>query len=235
MSKLSPVFPAILTAAVAAAIVMAPAVPAWAACGDDVGGARVACRCGDTVVSSTRLQPDDPVVRERCSSDGLRVRASHSGGTLVLDLAGLTIRGRGRGVGIRVVSGSDEGVVIVGGSDGQRASVVGFRQGLGARGQRTLWQVRNVSFEGNTRDGVALRGAGTELSGVVSRRNGRDGIRVGGRSPKLSGVEATDNGRYGLRLTGKSASIGAATTGNGGGSTRVLGHGQSKAIEGDGR
>jgi hypothetical protein len=229
MPKLISAFHAIPTLALAAALVLA-AGPARAACGDDVDGARVPCRCGDTVVSSTRLEPGDPVVQERCSSDGLRIRAAGNE-PLVLDLAGLTILGRGRGVGIRVISGAAGGVSILGAGEGGHGGVVGFGQGLSARGQRTLRQVRNVAFEGNTRDGVALRGAGTELRGIVSRRNGRDGVRVGGRSPKLSGVEAIDNGRYGLRVTGKSASIGAATSGNLEGSTRMLGRSQSKAVQ----
>jgi hypothetical protein len=182
---------------------------ASAGCGDDVNGQRVPCRCGDVVVSDTRLQPSDPVVAERCPTNGLVLRARRGAETIRLDLAGLTLRGSGHGTGIRVLDGGAQGATIVGG-EGRRADVVGFGTGLRARGQRSVRELRDVSFTANARDGVTLRGADTDVVGVSAERNGRDGMRVGGRGTRLEGVDAQLNARYGLRVTSPGASVGAA-------------------------
>lgn len=67
-------------------------------CGDDIGGERVPCGCGDVVVSDTRLRPGDPVVEGACPADGLILRAAPAASSLTLDLGGLELRGRGAGV-----------------------------------------------------------------------------------------------------------------------------------------
>src|SRR5215471_16312055 len=59
-------------------------------CGDDVDGHPAPCGCGDLLVSSRMLGPADPVTRNRCSTDGLRVLAP---GPVTLAFAGQTIRG----------------------------------------------------------------------------------------------------------------------------------------------
>jgi hypothetical protein len=64
------------------------AAPVLADCGDSIDGERVPCRCGDIVIADTRLQPDDPVVTERCPADGLLVRAPVQARTIVVDLNG---------------------------------------------------------------------------------------------------------------------------------------------------
>jgi hypothetical protein len=204
-----------------AIFVLVPATRAAAACGDDIGGKRVACRCGDVVVADTRLQASDPVVSERCSTDGLVVRAKPDAQSIVLDLAGLTILGTGQGTGIRVIDGGRDGAVIVGG-DGAAAEVAGFGTGFRARGQRSVRELRNVSFTANERDGVVLRGAGSEVLGVTAERNGRDGLRIGGRGTRLDGVSAQQNGGDGVRLTTPSAQVDdAVSAGNGGQQTRA--------------
>ena len=58
---------------------------AAADCGDDINGRRVACACGDVVVASVRLQPDDPILGAPCGGDGLVVRPPASGGALVIE------------------------------------------------------------------------------------------------------------------------------------------------------
>ena len=57
----------------------------WAAnCGDTTGagGTRVACACGDTVTTNTKLKNTDPVVStslaDTCSGDGLAIGVSKS-------------------------------------------------------------------------------------------------------------------------------------------------------------
>ncbi len=90
----------------AAAIVVASFLLSGAAaaapCGDDVKGVRVACHCGDTVVSDTRLRPEDPVVSGRCPLDGLAIRADALAESITLDLAGLSLVGTGAGIGLEV-------------------------------------------------------------------------------------------------------------------------------------
>jgi hypothetical protein len=191
--------------------VVALATRAQAACGDDVDGRRVACRCGDVVVSDTVLQASDPVVSQRCAGDGLLVRARPGAASLTLDLAGMTIVGMGRGTGIRVIDGGTAGATITGGATAS-AEVAGFGTGFRARGQRSVRELHNVSFTANARDGVVLRGAATDVLGVAAERNGRDGMRVGGRGPRLDGVEAQQNARYGLRVTARGAQLGDAVS-----------------------
>ena len=199
-----------------AAFVLVPATRAAAACGDDVDGKRVACSCGDVVVSDTRLQPSDPVVAERCASNGLLVRAKPDAASIVLDLGGLTILGTGQGTGIYVIDGGTDGAVIVGGNGGP-AEVAGFGTGFRARGQRSVRELRNVSFTANVRDGVVLRGAGAEVLGVSAERNGRDGLRVGGRGTRLDGVSSQQNGGDGVRMTSPSVRLDdAVSAGNSG-------------------
>ena len=186
-----------------------------AACGDDIDGARIPCACGDVVASDTRLRGDDPVVRERCPNDGLIVRAGSDAESIVLDMAGLSIAGLGSGVGIYVIDGGSAGAIIVGGTADRPGTVAGFGTGLRARGQRSVAEISYLLLTGNDGDGLALRGAGTKLVGVVAERNGRDGLRLGGRGAELEGVEARGNGRYGLRVTGQGTSGDASTSDNG--------------------
>jgi parallel beta-helix repeat protein len=71
--------------------------PVWAAdCGDSagVGGARVPCACGDSVVTDTTLGATDPIVMDGCRDDvaaGLDLVQP----SITLDCAGLTIDGPG--------------------------------------------------------------------------------------------------------------------------------------------
>jgi hypothetical protein len=200
---------AIVTAVVAS---LALSVPAFAACGDNVDGARVACRCGDVVVSDTRLQPGDPIVAGPCMTDGLIVRAPSGTDSIRLDLGGLAIRGSGRGTGIRVMSGGKLGATIVGGDGPGRGEVLGFGTGFRASGQRSVRELRGISFTANVRDGMTLRGDSVAVVDVQAERNGRDGLHVGGRSPRIEDVGAQQNGGTGLRVTAPGAAIGTAVT-----------------------
>lgn len=193
--------PSTLVAAAVAMAIGLLATRAIAACGDDIDGERVPCRCGDIVVADTRLQADDPVIAESCMIDGLFVRAPHGAETIRLDLAGLTMSGTSHGTGIHVLNGGREGAVITGGSGPGQAQVTGFRSGFRAAGQRSVKELSNINFVGNVSSGVTLRGAGTVVRRVTAENNGRDGLRIGGRATQLEEVEASKNGRYGVLLT----------------------------------
>ncbi|TFH22562.1 MAG: hypothetical protein E4H03_08140 [Myxococcales bacterium] len=174
--------------------------PALAAeCGDDVGGTRVACSCGDIVVSDTTLRPDDPVSLVRCDHDGLVLRAPRGAESIALDLSGLSIVGSGQGSGIRIVEGGEQGAIIIGGVPGRPAEIAGFRNGVRATGSRPLAEIRDLTIKGSSRDGLVLRGAPARLARVTSDSNGGDGLRIGGRQRMLEDVEASGNRRYGVR------------------------------------
>jgi hypothetical protein len=195
---------------------VALAAPVFAGvCGDDVQGRRVACECGDTVVSSTRLRGTDPVASAQCSNDGLLVDAAAGAPGLVLDLAGQTIKGAGRGYGIRVLDGGEQGVIIAGGSTVLPATVASFRVGISARGKNALSEVVNVVVTGCKEDGIVLHTAGGTVEGVIVERNGRDGIRVSGRAQTLDGVLAAENARDGFRLSGKDNRVTGGAQANG--------------------
>jgi hypothetical protein len=174
------------------------------------------------VVSDTRLQPGDPVVGNRCASDGLFVRARAGAESIRLDLGGLSLLGSGHGTGIRIIEGGKLGATIVGGDGSQRGEVVGFGTGFRARGQRSVRELRNVSFTANVRDGAVLRGASTDVVGVQAERNGGDGLHVGGREPRIDDVQTQQNGGSGLHVTSRGARVGtAASAGNSGAQMRI--------------
>jgi hypothetical protein len=184
-------------------------------CGDDVDGVRVACKCGDTVISNTRLRGTDPVAAAQCSRDGLLVDAGDGAPGLILDLGGQTVKGAGEGYGIRVLDGGTGGVIITGGSAAVPGTVASFRIGISARGKNVLSEVENVVVTGCKRDGIVIHTDGGKVEGVVVERNGRDGLRVRGRSQSLEGVMASENRRDGLRLSGRDNSAVGGSYSNG--------------------
>ena len=195
-----------------------------AACGDDVDGRRIPCACGDVVVSDTRLQATDPVTTDRCSRDGLFLRARAGARSLRLDVAGLSILGTGIGSGIRVVDGGDLGALITGG-DAARGQIAGFDTGIFAHGRDAVAEVRNLTVQGNVSDGVVIRSSGVKVTEVTAHRNGRDGLRISGHGSELSGVEATSNNNVGLRLDGSANNVQARLSDNGKDGARIGGRG----------
>jgi hypothetical protein len=183
-------------------------------CGDAVDGMRVACSCGDVVVSDTRLRADDPVVTERCRTDGLIVRAPAGATSLHLDLGGQALTGQGLGTGIRVFAGGSRGAVIVGGPADTPGTIANFRTGLRTLNGRVLSEVRNLRLLGNARDGARIRVDGAVVAGIAAEKNGRDGVRVLGRSATLEGVDAVGNAGYGVVALGREAILDAGTLAN---------------------
>jgi hypothetical protein len=180
------------------AAIFAMATRSFADCGDDIGGQRIGCECGDVVIADVRLQPGDPILRAPCVGDGLLARPPLGGGALVIDLNGQEIVGTGVGSGIRVLPGGPGGVVIVGGVGGIRGTLTGFRDGIRALADGALSKVVDVTVRGSTGTGVRVRGERILLEGVRAEDNGRDGVRTSGRGVDLLDVEAERNARRGV-------------------------------------
>lgn len=183
-------------------------------CGDRVGSARVACACGDTVISDTILQPGDPVVSGRCHSGGLVVRAPELAETLRLDLNGLSLIGSGVGDGITVESGGSDGAVIVGGTKDRRGEVVGFGTGINVRVARAARRIEALNLEGQRHEGMMLRMAGAMVFDVKAEKNGGDGIRVYGQGGRLLGIESRSNHGTGIRLVSRYTIVAARVEDN---------------------
>jgi hypothetical protein len=171
-----------------------------AVCGDDVSGARIACSCGDVLVSDTRVQPNDPVVTERCLLEGLIVRAPKTAESIRLDLGGLAITGRGYGTGIRVDFGGSDGAVITGGSLPYRGQIVGFSMGIVAARSNALRRLERMRIRGNRRDGIRLHTDGTVIVDVESSDNGGDGFVLSGSGGRLENIVAARNASTGINL-----------------------------------
>lgn len=172
-------------------------------CGDDVDGRAVACGCGDVLVGSRTLTPDDPVTQAPCPGTGLLVVVPADRPAATLALAGHTLAGSGRGVGIRVISGGASGLTVAG-----PGIVRGFATGLVSRG--AVAAVRDLLASDNTVDGFALAGDGYEVENCEASRNQRSGFVLGGTGFRVDGNRALDNGHLGFRVTGRHASLGEA-------------------------
>jgi len=154
-----------------------PTAALAAECGDEIGGARVACSCGDIVVSDTKLQAADPISRTRCDHDGLALRAPRGAESISLNLAGLSIVGSGSGSGIRILDGGDNGAVVIGGEPGRPGEIAGFRNGVRATGSRPVAEIRDLDIKGSSSEGLVLRGLDALLVRVTSDDDVRDGLR----------------------------------------------------------
>src|SRR5207249_6082245 len=183
------------------ALLVALAGPARAVrpCGDDVDGhgKRIACACGDVLVSSRVLGPADEVTAAPCPANGLVVAAS---GPVTLDLGGRTIAGTGQGIGVLVVRGS---LLLVG-----PGAVERFQVGVLAHGVQALRSAVNVRVAGNRLDGLVAQGDGFTVLGSVAAGHGRNGFALGGTNYALDGNRPSANGRHGVKLTGLGTHVG---------------------------
>jgi hypothetical protein len=208
------------TLALALGLPMAGPVTALAGfCGDDVDGQRIACACGDEVVSDATVSPGDPITGAPCSGDGLVVSVPRGDDGVTITLNGVSIVGTGRGIGIRVVDGGSVGSSIVGsGPESELAEISHFRTGIRASGSHDLAEVSGVHLHHNTGDGLHVASAGVRVENVVSEHNGRDGVSVYGRGVAVNGVIAESNADDGVNVRGHGANVSAEASGN-------LGHG----------
>lgn len=181
-------------------------------CGDDVGGQDVPCDCGDTVASSLKLE-DDPLLSTTCSRDGLIVRGRKAARPLVIDLNGHTLRGSGGGTGLWILDGGPGGARIVS-SKGQ-ATIEGFRDGVVARGVRSVASIEGLVVQQSVRDGVRLLDvAGTVVRNSHARASGRHGFWVKGKGYQLLATRAVRSGRKGYHLMGSDGIVGGPGVGN---------------------
>jgi hypothetical protein len=183
-------------------------------CGDKVPGGRVACSCGDAVVTDTKLMPGDPVVSEPCSGDGLTLMPPSGSDGITINLNGLVLTGTGSGVGIRSERGGELGNRILGGGDGRRAEILGFASGIRGSGRNVLREVSAIDVHDNKHDGVSVRTSGLVMRDVNSHSNGRDGISLSGHDNELVDVVSGGNRRDGLQVRGSGTKVAAETAGN---------------------
>jgi len=191
-------------------------------CGDDVGGHRVPCDCGDVLVSSHTLGPDDPITSRVCPGTGLLVDVPpERPATLAFADAGL--KGSGHGYGLQVRSGGDGGLKVSG-----PGTIQGFDIGVFAP-TGGLAGAAELTVSDSRSDGFNVGADGTVLTGCTAGSNGRDGFALRGMGYRLEGNRALGNGRYGFVLRGRDGTVGDTSrneaTGNGRSGFQVSGRG----------
>jgi parallel beta-helix repeat protein len=129
----------------------------------------------------------------------VRIPADRAAPTLAL--AGHTIAGSRRGVGVAIAGGGVGGLVLLG-----PGIVRGFDVGIAAA-PRALARVADVTVADNVTDGLRAGGAGYVVSGCEARHNGRDGFVLHGTGYRVEGNQASENGRAGFRLAGRNAAV----------------------------
>jgi hypothetical protein len=172
----------------------------------ECGGA-IACRCGDTVKTSTVLTAD----LARCGDPGLRVK-----GNAVLECAGHSVAGSGRGYGI-VLDGA-VGAVVRG------CQVSAFGSGIRVRGGQGNLVADNVVAD-NTRYGIELSLGTSEnrFEGNTVLRSGDEGMHVGSKSDgnQIVANEIRDSHAENLYLLDADANVVQGNLLAGGGSTAM--------------
>jgi hypothetical protein len=197
-------------------VVSGPGLGHAGVCGDKVNGVRIPCHCGDLVVSDTTLRADDPVTTTRCLLDGLIVRAPSTAESLVLNLAGLSIVGRGDGIGLRIDGGGSDGVRIIGGEGTARGEIVGFGIGVFSPRSDALSRVENLAVKGNRRDGLRLRSSGALIINLETVDNGGDGLHLSGYGGRIVNIKAAGNREVGVRLRTRDTLISGQAVANSG-------------------
>lgn len=136
-------------------------------CGDTAGSfkTRVACACGDTVVTSTRLRATDPVVTTACTEtdEALIIGADN----ITLDCRGLALRSED--FGFRGIFSDRNGVTI------QNCTVQFFIDGIEVLGNRNRI-LNNVALD--TFGGIVVFGDDHRIEGNRSERAFLEGIVV---------------------------------------------------------
>jgi parallel beta-helix repeat protein len=141
--------------------------PTWAdQCGDTAGPnrTRIACACGDEVVTSTRLRPRDPVVDADCESNGLVIGEND----ITLDCRGLVISGSPNWAGV-VVSVKQNATV-------RRCQVTGFSSGIDLTRSDGLTIERNNVYRNDNGITVGARLSNSKIFGNRIADNGNEGI-----------------------------------------------------------
>jgi hypothetical protein len=183
-------------------------------CGDDVDGRTVPCDCGDLLVSSRTLGPEDPITQRACEGTGLLVDVPADRPAPTLALGGQTLGGTGHGVGIHVLGGGEGGLTLLG-----PGTVARFGTGILAPGGE-LAHLDGVTATDNRGDGISVGGQAFRVQHSEAARNGRDGFALRGTAYRVDGNRALHNVRHGFALAGREGAIGSTianeASGNGG-------------------
>jgi hypothetical protein len=191
-------------------------------CGDNADGRghSVPCDCGDVLVGDRTLGPEDPITQHVCDGTGLVVDV-RGDASPVLALAGHTLQGVGRGVGIQVRSGGSGGLTVTG-----PGAVRGFATGLQAQ-NGALAAATDLLAADNTGNGFQVIGIGYTVARCEAVRNGGEGFVLRGRDYHADGNRALENGRTGFALSGRNAKVGDGSgneaAGNGGDGIAIRG------------
>jgi len=210
-------------------ITLLPALVNARLCGDDVGGQDIPCACGDTVVSDVRLT-NDPVTRDACPADGLIVRAIDSMHAVTIDLAGKTLHGSGRGVGVLILDGGPGGAHLI--SSAGAATIEGFRDGIVARGARSVALIERLNVVKSKQDGIRIEARGYTVQATEVRDSGRHGFSLGGDDFRVTNTRALNSRQFGYAVTGQNGTLGLPGAGNtaegsGAAGLHLMGHGHS--------
>jgi hypothetical protein len=180
-------------------------------CGSDVGGQRVACACGDTVVSDLVLT-DDPVGISVCPGDGLVVRSINATHGVTIDLRGKTLRGSGRGTGVWILYGGPGGARLI--SRGGPATVAGFRDGVVGHGLDSVILIDGIIAASSRRDGIRVEAVGYHIRTTEARDSGRHGFFLMGSGYRVTSTRSVNSLHFGYLIMGTGAVIGAPGAGN---------------------
>jgi Right handed beta helix region len=147
--------------------------------------------CGAKLTANTTLTATDPVTTTACPSNGLIISADD----ITLDCGGLTISGKGPGIGIKIDP-------TLGGATIKNCTVQGFNKGilLGAAGSNL---VTNVISQNNKDVGVEVSSDGNVLEAVLSQNNGGLGLHLTGDGNYATAAVAIGNKKAGFSLAGK--------------------------------
>ena len=151
--------------------------------------------CGATITTNTTLTAADPVTTTICKSNGVSIK----GDNITLDCGGLTIKGKGAGAGVRLVSGASGATI-------QNCVVDSFVKGLLLGGPGGNF-VMNVVAQNNKDAGVVATSNANFLLTVLSRNNGGFGFQLSGTGNGTDGAVALENTKAGFSIKGKEADI----------------------------
>jgi parallel beta-helix repeat protein len=185
-------------------------------CGDTAGpgASRIACACGDTVVTSTRLRGHDPVSRGACPGDGLVIgadditlhcRNQSIEGSGAEDTTGVTLLER-RSVTVRRcrISGFGDAISVTGGGehrfqDNRVLDSARYGIAVGSLGERQTGSCGNRLLRNSVRRAqAAIRIAEGESNDVEANdvRDAGDGIQLFAPDSAVTGneVQRTERG-----------------------------------------
>jgi len=174
---------------------------AWAADCGVIGGTKVPCSCGDTVVTSTTLSSVvDPVVstndNDFCAGDGLVINTAK----VNLNLGGNIIRGSGLGVGVGIkIDGVNVDKVQI-----RNGGIKGFETGIStSTGSSTNEsKILKIAVSSNLFFGISLAGNTNTVDTIDALTNGDTGLKVVGDGTTLLFIRASQNGNHGIDVIG---------------------------------